>query len=265
MMKNSGRKIYTVEELCYCLRDELDSLDGDILGPELAVFLGKELGLSNRSETLRKLLDENSDLKSRLVVVLCSSDLYTANEINEICEEFDKNLNMTPLVRAKKIADRQLSEGRIKSALNAYKDIISDERAGELSEEEISAIYHNCGVIQMRLGYPEEAASMFLKAYAHFDDRFIVRNYLLALRLIGDEDRYIKEAMRLFDSGDMLKELEDEIQTTLERFEETGGLESVERLRMLTEDNRPGEFDRVAHEIISELKTAYRNDVENEE
>ena len=92
-----------------------------------------------------------------------------------------------------------------------------------------------------------------------------MRSYLLALKLLGDEGRYIKEAMRLFDSGEMLKELEDEINAALERFEESGGLDPVDRLKELVEDNRPGEFDRVAHEIIGELKTAYRNDVENED
>ncbi len=264
-MKASGRKVYTVEELCYCLRDELDSLDGETLGPELAVFLGTELGLIDRAETLRKLVDERSDLKSRLVVVLCSSDLYTAPEINEICEEFERNLNMTPLSRAKKIADRHLSEGRLKNALNAYKDILSDDRIAELSDDELSAVMHNSGVIRMKLGYSEEAASLFLRTFAHSDNPAFVRSYLLALKLLGDEGRYIKEAMRLFDSGEMLKELEDEINAALERFEESGGLDPVDRLKELVEDNRPGEFDRVAHEIIGELKTAYRNDVENED
>ena len=265
VMKASGRKVYTVEELCYCLRDELDTLDGDVLGQELAVFLGKELGLSDRAETLRKLIDGNSDLKSRLVVVLCSSDLYTAPEINDICEEFERNLNMTPLSRAKKIADRHLAEGRIKTALAAYREILSDERIGELGDSELSTIIHNCGVIKMRLGYPEEAASLFLRAYAHSDEKETVRCYLLALKLLGDEERYIKEAMRLFDNGEMLKTLEDEISELLERFEESGGLDGVERLRTLMEENRPGEFDRIAHEQIAELKTSYRADIESEE
>ena len=126
VMKASGRKVYTVEELCYCLRDELETLDGDTLGRELADFLGRELGLTERAQTLRKLVDEGSELKSRLVVVLCASDLYTAPEINEICEDFEKNLNMTPLLRAKKIADRNLLEGRSKVALSGYRDILSD-------------------------------------------------------------------------------------------------------------------------------------------
>ncbi len=265
VMKSSGRKVYTVEELCYCLRDELETLDGDTLNLELADFLGNELGLTDRAATLKELVNEKSDLKSRLVVVLCASDLYTAPEINEICDDFEKNLNMTPLVRAKKIADRHLLEGRNKLALAGYKDILSDDRIGELSDSEISAVMHNCGVIRMRLGYPEEAASLFLRAYAHSDDTETVRSYLLALKLLGDEERYIKEAMRLFDSGDIVKELEEDVRTVLERFEESGGLDCVERLKALAEDNRPGEFDRLTHEIIVELKASYRADLSNNE
>jgi phosphoenolpyruvate synthase/pyruvate phosphate dikinase len=117
----------------------------------------------------------------------------------------------------------------------------------------------------MRLGYPEEAASLFLRAYAHNDEKETVRCYLLALKLLGDEERYIKEAMRLFDSGDMLKELEDEIDNVLERFEHSGGLDCVERLKALAEDNRPGEFDRLTHEIIGELKASYRSELESDE
>ncbi|MBQ6090270.1 MAG: hypothetical protein IJL07_03270 [Lachnospiraceae bacterium] len=265
VMKASGRKVYTVEELCYCLRDELETLDGDTLGRELADFLGRELGLTERAQTLRKLVDEGSELKSRLVVVLCASDLYTAPEINEICEDFEKNLNMTPLLRAKKIADRNLLEGRSKVALSGYRDILSDERITELSDSDLSAVLHNCGVIQMRLGYPEEAASLFLRAYAHSDEQETVRSYLLALKLLGDEERYIKEAMRLFDSGEILKDLEDEIGTVLERFEEGGNLDCVERLKGLLEDNSPAEFDRMSHEIVGELKASYRADIESME
>ncbi len=265
VMKASGRKVYTVEELCYCLHDELETLDGETLGPELADFLGNELGLKDRATTLRTLIEDNSELKNRLVVVLCASDLYTAPEINEICEEFERNLNMTPLVRAKKIADRRLTEGRIKAAFSAYRDILSDERVGELSDDDLSAIMHNCGVIRMRMGYLEEAASMFLRAFAHTDDQNAVRCYLMALKLIGDEERYIKEAMRLFDSGELIKELEEEYSREVERFEESGGLDCIERLRNLRDDYRPGEFDRLTHEIIGELKASYRADLESNE
>lgn len=231
VMKASGRKVYTVEELCYCLRDEVETLDGDVLGPELADFLGRELGFTERADTLRNLINTGSELKSRLVVVLCASDLYTAPEINDICDEFEKSLNMTPLVRAKKVADRHLLEGKSKQALGEYSDILADENVGDLSDSELSAVMHNCGVIRMRLGYFEEAASMFLRAYAHGDSKDAVRSYLLALKLIGDEERYIKEAMRLFDNGDLIRDIENEITAVLERFEESGGLESVERLR----------------------------------
>jgi len=265
VMKASGRKVYTVEELCYCLRDELETLDGEVLSQDLADYLGWQLGLSDRAATLTKLIEEDADLKSRLVVVLCSSDLYTANEIKDICDEFENNMNMAPLVRAKKIADRHLTEGKYRTAFAEYRDILSSDHLNELSDSEHSAVLHNCGVIRMRLGYPEEAASLFLRAFAHSDEQATVRCYLLSLKLLNDEDRYIKEAMRLFDNGDMLKELEEEINSTTERFEESGGLDCVERLKALEEDNRPGEFDRMAHELIGELKASYRADIENEE
>ncbi len=265
VMKASGRKVYTVEELCYCLRDELETLDEKTLGKELVEFMDFQLGLEERAAVLKKLVNEQSDLKSRLVVVLCSSDLFTAPEISEICDEFERSLMMTPLLRAKRIADRHLFEGRNKVALYEYRDILSDERIGELTDTDLSAVLHNCGVIRMRLGYPEEAASLFLRAYAHNDEKETVRCYLLALKLLGDEERYIKEAMRLFDSGDMLKELEDEIDNVLERFEHSGGLDCVERLKALAEDNRPGEFDRLTHEIIGELKASYRSELESDE
>ncbi|MCR5829201.1 MAG: hypothetical protein K6F93_02500 [Lachnospiraceae bacterium] len=264
-MKASGRKVYTVEELCYCLYDELETLDEEVLSQKLADFMGFGLGLAERASELTKLIEDGADLKSRLVVVLCSGDLYTAEEIKDICDEFEKNLNMAPLVRAKKIADRHLSEGKFKRALAEYREILSSENIGELTDNEHSTVLHNCGVIRMRLGYPEEAASLFLRAYAHSDEEATVKCYLMSLKLLNDEDRYIKEAMRLFDNGDMLKELENEISTTVERFEESGGLDNAERLKTLLEENRLGEFDRLAHEMIGELKASYRNDIENED
>jgi len=262
VMKSSGRKVYTVEELCYCLRDELEMLDEESLGQELATFLGEELGFKDREMLLTELIRTGGDLKSRLEVVLSACDLYTSDDINKICDEFERNINMTPTLRAKRIADRNLAAGRFKEALRGYREIVSREPHVGIDETDLALVFHNLGIIKIKTGYPSDAAKYFLQGYAH-NCRESLKAYMLTLKLMGDDEAFIKASMQYFDSGEQVKEIEEEIAEEKELFKRSGGLDIVERLRTADEENLPSGFENLASETVLELKAAYREADEN--
>lgn len=260
VMKPSGRRIYTVEELCYCLRDELDMLETDMLDNELADFLDNELGFPERAGLLRRLIRDGADMKSRLVTIFCSCDYYTKNEIEGICGELDRLTTMTPLFRRKKFADRYLLAGRYVEAMKEYVDIIKTGDASELTAEEYGSVLHNMGVIKARSCNFDNAAMLFLEAYERNNRAESLQAYLYALKLAGNEQKYINESMRLIDNREMVDHLENRIYDELERLVESGEYENMERLSDLLRQNRIGEFERLADNIIGELKAAYRAD-----
>ena len=80
VLKSSGVRVYTIEELCYCLRDQLDMLDEGVIDREMALFIRDELGFAERGDLLEQLILTKSDLKSRLVVIFCTGDYYDEND-----------------------------------------------------------------------------------------------------------------------------------------------------------------------------------------
>lgn len=261
MLKTSGVNIFTIEELCYCLRTQLDMLDESVIDREMALFISDQLGLTERGKLLEQLVLTKAELKSRLVVIFCSCDYYDEQEINSICRELDELAVMSEAGRRKRRADKYMAEGYLRDALREYRSIITSGSAGELSPVEYGNILHNIGVIDVRSARYDEAAQMFREAYERNESGESLRSYFFALKL-GHRDReYMDEAMRLLDNGDLLQSIEMELENINDRLELAGELDQVDRLKVLYQQGRTSEFDRLADEMIMVMKANYRRAV----
>ncbi len=258
VIKTSGVRIFTIEELCYCLRSELDMLDESVIDREMALFIKDELGFPERGELLEQLILTRSDLKSRLVVIFCTGDYYDESEIRQICRELDELSGMSPVGRRKRRADRYLAGGFYAEALKEYRGIMASPESASLEKTEYGNILHNLGVIYIRSGRYDLAVDMFREAYEHNDSEESLKCYFYSLKLGHRENDYIKEAARLLDNGEFLNHLEEGLENAISRVEAGGGLDQLDRLKVLYQQGRTSEFDRLADEMITVLKTTYR-------
>ncbi len=260
-LKTSGVNVYTIEELCYCLRAQLDMLDEGMIDREMALFIRDELGFTERGELLEQLVLTKADLKSRLVVIMCTGDFYDEAEIRRICDELDELAVMSAAGRRKRRADRYMQGGYYKDALKEYRGIISSTEGGTLSAREYGNIMHNIGVINVRSARYDVAAEMFLEAYERNESRDSLKCYFYALKLGHRENEYLKEAARLLDNGELLKKIEEDIENATSRIETAGEFGQLDRLKVLYQQGRTSEFDRLADEMITVLKSGYRSAV----
>ena len=104
----------------------------------------------------------------------------------------------------------------------------------------------------------DEAARMFKEAYSHNESHESLKCYFYALRLAHRDHEFMNEAMRLLDSGEFVEKIEKELESVGERIEMSGELDQVDRLKVLYQQGRTSEFDRLADEMISCLKANYR-------
>lgn len=258
-LKTSGINIYTIEELCYCLHEQLDMLDESIIDRDMALFIKDELGFPERGELLERLVLTKADLKSRLVVIFCTADYFDEQEITSICSEIDELAVMSSAGRRKRRADRYIQAGCYRDAQREYKAILASDECGQLSDEEYGNILHNLGVISVRNGLCDSAADMFREAYERNGSQESLKSYFYALKLAKREQEYLSEAMRILDNGDLMEKLERELNDMNERAERSGEFEQVDRLKVLYQQGRTSEFDRLADEMIANLKRSYRN------
>lgn len=258
VLKTSGVKLYTIEELCYALKDNLDLLDAGVIDLEMARFISKELGLPERGEMLERLIKTRKDLVSRLVVVFCSCDYFDEVEIRKICEELDALSQLPPVGRMKLRADKYMKQGFVAMAVREYRSILSSAEAGMLSDKEYGGVLHNLGVVEAWNGFYESAAHLFLEAYERNNEEESLKSYLFALKLNRKESTYLNEAMRLLDSSDLTDKMERELELLQENLMQSGQLDDINRLKLLQQQGRASEYERLSGEIIGGLKRSYR-------
>ena len=257
-LKTSGVNVYTIEELCYCLHDQLDMLDEGVIDREMALFIRDELGFAERGDLLEQLVLTKGDLKSRLVVIFCTGDYYDENEIRQICKEIDELAVMSPAGRRKRRADKYMVGGYYKDALREYRAIIASDGGNALDALDYGNIMHNIGVIYVLSARYDLAANMFLEAYERNESPESLKCYLYSLKLGHRDTEYYKEAARLLDNGELLLKIEGNIEDASVRAEAGGELDQLDRLKVLYQQGRTSEFDRLADEMIAGLKSGYR-------
>ena len=77
-------RIFTMEELCYYLCNNLYLIDYTIVNERLCRWIGDELELPELSSELRRLLRENGSMEEFVLTILKESNIYATAEIHKM-------------------------------------------------------------------------------------------------------------------------------------------------------------------------------------
>ncbi len=258
--KLTGTLVYTIEELCYYICHNLETISEELFNQELIVFIREELDLKERADFLEELLRKKAGIKDLVVSILCSCDLYDKNEINQLLAEIDILFRLTPVQRKKRQADYCISHHQYKEARKVYMAILNSREFTELTSEEYGDILHNLGVLDTRTGAFKVAAEKFREAYERNHNEMSLKQYLYALRCSNQDALFEREIKLLVDNRELLKQIEEELYHALDASEYTGLYAEVIRLSELKESGKFTEFYERLNELITQLKTEYRKD-----
>ena len=78
---STGTRVYTIEELCYYIYHNIETVSEELVCPELVAFLRNELGLEERADQLEKLYATHAGIKDIIVLILCSADFYEEKSV----------------------------------------------------------------------------------------------------------------------------------------------------------------------------------------
>lgn len=263
MISAVGMNVSTIEELSYCIRQNLDLIDSGTVDRNLADFIKNEIGLPERGRLLESLISSRASLRDKVMTVLESCDLYDRDELKKISLELEELSRMSSLERRKKRADRMMHQNKFNEAAAEYRSILDNPSLNELNDNCKGGIMHNLAVFEIRRGDMEEAARYFLEAYEYNNSRESLKAYLLTLKLAKNNNRYADEVKRLEVDVKVYNEVENEMHATEEDFEQSTNYNEINRMRVLWQQGRHSEEKRLSGEIIDRLKHVYRK--ENEE
>lgn len=185
-------RIYTIEELCYYICNNLYLIDHMIMNRRLCDWLQDELDLGEMAEMLRRELDQNASLSEFVLTILKGSVIYAPLEITKIQNLLEQLQNQKDVEKAKYKADTLLKAGEYASAILVYQSVINRERDDSVDKTFYGRIYACLGTAYGSLFLYEEAAAMYREAYHICEEPDMLKAYLYCCQRYLPEEDYLK-------------------------------------------------------------------------
>ena len=201
--------VYSLEELCYYIYNNIYSVTEQFFDERLTVWLSEQVHQDALAEKMKGLIERRHDVKDLVVTLLCSCDYYREGEVRELVGVMGK-ISHLPLHQKSRIqADTYLSAGKYGKSLQEYKKLLCREMAGSFTAEEYGDLLHNQAVALFFVSSFQEAARGFQEAYARNHREESLNQYLYTLLLDEKEELFEKECAAFGKSpeeSDKLKE-----------------------------------------------------------
>ena len=258
VFRSVDRTAASMEELCHILYHNAFVMQEELFDPELLRFIGEELGLSRRADDLRHLCESHAGAKDIIVAIFCSTDYFDEGEIKEFLRRYDAFIEMGPAQRKKWNADRLLSEGREAEAEKLYREILEEEELAVFPEQEHGNLLHNLAVLEMHGGAFRQAPGHFREAYRLNRSDESLKQYLMSLKLTGQEELLEKELKTLLPRREVIEQTTQALYLARTAAELAPVWQELEKLKELHEQGKVAEYYEKADELLEKLKDDYR-------
>lgn len=179
-----GINIYSVEELCYSLYNNIYLVSSDFVDEELIGFLRKETGDVWLADELTFLREKKAGLREMVITILLYADYYTKKEVDELRTLIDNLSALGIEERLKRRADNFLVNNKYDSAIKNYAAILN-EKEHAMRDDFYGNVFHNTGVAYGKLFLYEQAAECFKMAFGLNGSGESLREYYMAAALAG--------------------------------------------------------------------------------
>ncbi len=173
-------KIFTLEELCYYLCNNLYLIDYTIMNQQLLSWLEEELEMTELAGQLRDVIRLKGSVEKFVLTILKASKIYREPEMIRIQNVLEHLKNQKDIERQKYKGDNLLESGEIEEAILVYQAILNGERDESVDAKFYGKIYACLGAAYGRLFLYQESAKMYDRAYQICGDKALLKPYLYA-------------------------------------------------------------------------------------
>lgn len=213
-IENISTNIYSIEELCYYLYNNLYLLDDTLLNDKLCTWLKDELGLTGLSKKLTALLEQKAFAGEMILPVFKEIYYLSHEQMRIFLAKLSQYEAQPERVRLKMKGDYLFANEKFRNALNVYKKSLQIPSLEETGSQFDGSVYYNMGCAYTRLFEMSEARECMKTAYDMLHSHKVLTGYLTAVYLADGEEQLKKTAKELgVDDGT--------VQTVLEQIHET--------------------------------------------
>ena len=252
-----GIVVYSLEELCYFIKDNAFILDESFMKESLGVWLAKECGLKELGDDIRKAARKKISMKSFIGILMDYAGFFSKEEEEEIFNALAENGKKNIYEKKKARADALTQRGQYGNAIKEYRKLlhIIPERQIVLRGE----TYHGLGVCLARLFYFTEAGELFLLAYEMTGRYESYRQYLWTKRLSLSEEEYIqflKDSSENYEESLAMENFLEELKREWKDSVRGRWLEEIHKRR---EEKELSDYQILLSQKADYLKVDYRH------
>ena len=212
-------RIYTIEEVCYYICNNLYLIDYTIVNGRLCSWVEDELDLPKLGESLREKLRNNCSMEDFILTILKESNIYAAADINKIQNVLEHLQNQKDVERTKYKADSLQNSGEYETAILVYQSIIYKDWDESVSKKFYGQVYAYMGAAYGHQFLYEEAARAYQEAYRICEQPEMLKAYLYCCYRALPENEYLKMLSGnpvYLSMGTMIKDDVKKVQKKLE-------------------------------------------------
>lgn len=252
-LSNMSINIYSMEELCYYIYNNIYLIGTDLFDDGLISYIDHNLGETELAKQLDFLVSEDAGLSEIVITVLRYVDYYSEEEIEELKEVIDRLDLQNASERLKLRADNFLNNKRYDSAIRNYEIIVYGKRDKTLPLSFYGDVWHNMGVAYGRMFYYKDAEICFRTAYGMNKNEKSLKSSVIA--------RCLEQGSIIPDENEdeLLYVTRREIETMMDHVVDEVEYMPVLKAIELKEDGRISEYHEAVNKIIADWKNEYRN------
>lgn len=251
-IRDLGLDIYSLEELCYYIYNNIYIITDEFIDETLLDFIEngtKEPALAAR---IKELQTAKAGLAEMIVTILKYVDYYSVGEIEQIKDILNTLSTQNVYERMKSRADSFLRNKCFYSAIRNYYNIINGSRDPKLPGLFYAKVYHNMGTAYAKMFLYRQAAGFFEEAYKIGQHEESRRCFLAAERLAKGED--IIEDME--DSGEACVVRKD-IENFMDNARYSDEYRQLQHIDSLKESGQVSEYYKAISDCMELWKKQY--------
>lgn len=248
--------LFSIEEVCYYIKENTCLLDKSIMTPGFIRFIGDECNLEDVEKELKTILHRKKSLADFCECILKEEGKTTKDEIEVLVESISKSESLDVFEKRKSNADYFVRKKKYFRAMLEYRRLL--EKANPKETIFQSEILHNIGVIYANLFHFADAQDYFLKAYEMGEREESLVCYLASCKIDMEEARYTELLEQKMVYKECSLELENLMNEILAEWLESSISGTPHRpiydIEILDQSER---IERM-EQIVSEWKEEYR-------
>ncbi len=236
-IENISTNIYSIEELCYYLYNNLYLIDSSLINQKLCTWIEEELELPKLAAKLRPYIGRDAGLEEVLYPVFKEINYLAYEELRSLNARIEIRNAEAEEIREKRKGDALMENRMYVNAIRVYQKLIEKEDAAAILDEMRERIFHNQGCAYSYLFQMDKALDCFWMAWQVRKSEESLKTYLLAYRSVHTQEDFEKTE----DELKVEEPLRKEVSEILNRF-----------IGLPQEQIASGETDRFLEDITRE-------------